>query len=134
MRIASQLYSGPLTKTCRSQNVCLLSIQCLPLLHLTQILVSPSSMYSITSIQVARFESHLQPCNVPPPTRSKIWCLTSIQVAYVASIQVTKIAPKLHPSPIPISPGLKICSSTQSRSDLTPIHFLRFASHLNLGS
>ena len=88
--------------------------------------VSPvsRSLYSnLTSVQVP---SHLQPgleFGVSPHSRS-----------HVTSIQVTRIAHQLHPSPIPTFPCIKICSLTQFRSHGTPIHFLRLTSHLNLGS
>ena len=85
--------------------------------------VSRSLDSNLTSIHVT---SHLQPgpeFGVSPHSRS-----------HVTSIQVTKIVHKLHPSPIPTFPCIKICSLTQFRSHCTPIHFLRLTSHLNLGS
>ena len=85
--------------------------------------VSRSLDSNLTSIHVM---SHLQPgpeFGVSPHSRS-----------HVTSIQVTRIAHHLHPSPIPTFPCIKICSLTQSRSHRTPIHFLRLTSHLNLRS
>ena len=85
--------------------------------------VSRSLDSNLTSVQVP---SHLQPgleFGVSPHSRS-----------HVTSIQVTRIAHQLHPSPIPTFPCIKICSLTQFRSHRTPIHFLRLTSHLNLGS
>ena len=90
-------------------------------------------------------------CTASPASRSLDSNLTSIHVTFhlqpgpkfgisphsrshVTSIQVTRIAPQLHPSPIATFPCIKICSLTQSRSHRTPIHFLRLPSHLNLGS
>ena len=101
----------------RSPNSCNLPHLC------TVSSVSRSLDSNLTSIHVM---SHLQPgpeFGVSPHSRS-----------HVTSIQVTRIAHHLHPSPIPTFPCIKICSLTQSRSHRTPIHFLRLTSHLNLRS
>ena len=77
-------------------------------------------MYRLTSIQVPRFLSYFHPfpnIHASPPSRSR---LTSIQVTWIAS--------KLHHSPISPYPGLKMCITSQSRSDLTPIQVWRCAS------
>ena len=100
MRIASQL-SGPLTKTCRSKNVRLPSIQYLPRLHLgPQILatfliyvlyhlhpghwirISPPSMSRPTSNQVQNLVSHLIPGRMSPPSRSRELHISSILVLF----------------------------------------------------
>ena len=96
----SQL-SGPITKNCRSQNVCLPSIQYLPRLHLgPQILVtfliyvlyhlypghsiriSPPSMSRPTSNQVQNLVSHLIPGRMSPPSRSRELHISSILVLF----------------------------------------------------
>ena len=96
--VTSQL-SGPLTKTCRSQNVRLPPIQYLPRLHLgPQILVtfliyvlyhlypghwiriSPPSMSRPTSNQVPNLVSHLIPGRMSPPSRSRELHISSILV------------------------------------------------------
>ena len=90
------------------------------------ICISFPSRWRLTSIHVRKNAAQLHPgpeLGVSPQSRS-----------HVTSIQVTRIAPQLHPSPIPTFPRIKICSLTQFRSHRTPIHFLRFTSHLNLGS
>ena len=101
-----------------------MAVKCIPVLsHLhpgPKILVSPTSMYRLTSIQVPRFLSYFHPfpnIHASPPSRSR---LTSIQVTWIAS--------KLHHSPISPYPGLKMCITSHSRSDLTPIQVWRCAS------
>ena len=110
----------------------------------THIKVSVSSRSCLSSIQVMIFASHFHPGDVSPPSmsgklssttpRSRMWCLTSIQVACHLHTGHEKCTPALQPSPIPAFPCIKICSLTQSRSHRTPIHFLGLTSHLNLGS
>ena len=81
-----------------------------------KILVSPTSMYRLTSIQVPRF--HQGPnIRASPPSRS---CLTSIQ-----GISPPSKYRKLHLSPISPHPGLKMCIPSQCKSDLTHIHVSR---------
>ena len=59
-KFASQLHQGPISKPSRSQDVCLTSIQALAHIYPSyRILVSPSSMYCLASIQVPIFRSHL---------------------------------------------------------------------------
>ena len=85
-----------------------------------KILVSPTSMYRLTSIQVPRF--HQGPnIRASPPSRS---CLTSIQ-GTSRLIQISIIASQPHHSPISPYLGLKMCIPSQSRSDLTHIHVSR---------
>ena len=91
----------PITKTCRSQNARLPSIQYLPRLHLgPQILVtfliyvlyhlypghwiriSPSSMSRPTSNQVQNLVSHLIPGRMSPPSRSRELHISSILVLF----------------------------------------------------
>ena len=113
----SSFHPIPVSPAPRSPNSCNLPHLC------TVSPVSRSLDSNLTSIHVP---SHLQPgpeFGVSPHSRS-----------YVTSIQVTRIAHQLHPSPIPTFPCTKICSLTQFRSHRTPIHFLRLTSHLNLGS
>ena len=113
----SSFHPIPVSPAPRSPNSCNLPHLC------TVLPVSRSLDSNLTSIHVP---SHLQPgpeFGVSPHSRS-----------YVTSIQVTRIAHQLHPSPIPTFPCTKICSLTQFRSHRTPIHFLRLTSHLNLGS
>ena len=110
----------------------------------THIKVSASSRSCLSSIQVIIFASHFHPGDVSPPSmsgklssttpRSRMWCLTSIQVACHLHTGHENCTPALQPSPIPAFPCIKICSLTQSRSHRTPIHFLGLTSHLNLGS
>ena len=99
----------------------------------------------------ARFLYHPHPCTVSPASRSLDSNLSSIHVtphlhpgpelgvlpqskSRITFIYVMRIAPQFHTSPFPICPGLKIYSSTESKSHFTPMKVLRFASYLNLGS
>ena len=98
----------------RSQNVDVKCFQVLSYIHPgPKILVSPTSMYRLTSIQVPRFHQGHN-IHASPPSRS---CLTSIQISRIAS--------QPHHSPISPYPGLKMCIPSQSRSDLTHIHVSR---------
>ena len=85
--------------------------------------VSRSLDSNLTSIHVT---SQLQP--------GREFGVSSHSRSHVTSIQVTRIAHQLHPSPIPTFPCIKIGSLTQSRSHHTPIHFPRLTSHLNIRS
>ena len=116
-KCTSSSHPIPASLAPRSPNSCSLPHLC------TVSSVSRSLDSNLTSIHVT---SHLQPgpeFGVSPHSRS-----------HVTSIQVTRIAHQLHPSPIPTFPCIKICSITQSRSHHTPIHFPRLTSHLNLRS
>ena len=99
----SSFHPIPVSLAPRSPNSCNLPHLC------TVSSVSRSLDSNLTSIHVT---SHLQPgpeFGVSPHSRS-----------HVTSIQVTRIAHQLHPSPIPTFPCIKICSLTQSRSHRTP--------------
>ena len=116
-KCTSSFHAIPTSPAPRSPNSCNLPHLC------TVSSVSRSLDSNLTSIHVT---SHLQPgpeFGVSPQSRS-----------HVTSIQVTRIAPQLHPSLIPTFPCIKICSLTQSRSHRTAIHLLRLTFHLNLGS
>ena len=52
---------------------------------------------------------------------------------YLYPTSIQEIASQLHPSPISPYPGLMMCASTQSRSNLSPIQMSRFAYHLYPG-
>ena len=75
-KTAHELLPGHISNPSRYQNVDVKCVQVLSNLHPgTKILVSPTSMYCLTSIQVPRF--HLGPnISASPPSRS---CITSIQ-------------------------------------------------------
>ena len=115
------VFRSPQTLKPKSQNVDVKCFQVLSHLHPgPKILVSPTSMYRLTSIQVPRF--HQGPnIRASPPSRS---CLTSIQ-GTSRLIQISIIASQPHHNPISPYPGLKMCIPAQSRSDLTHIHVSR---------
>ena len=116
-KCTSSFHPIPASLAPRSPNSCNLPHLC------TVSSVSGSLDSNLIFIHVT---SHLQPgpeFGISPHSRS-----------HVTSIQVTRIAHQLHPSPIPTFPCIKICSLTKSRSHRTPIHFLRLTSHLNLRS
>ena len=83
--------------------------------------------------------SHLHLCTVSLPSRYQDSCLTSTQfLIYVPHLHLGNVSPpsksrasQLHHGPISPYPGLKMCISSQSRSDLTPIQVWRFASQLH---
>ena len=80
------------------------------------------------------------------PSRSCTTCITSLLhtdhvspqhmswYLHPTSIQVQKITSQLHPSPISPYSGLMMCTSTQSRSHLSPTQMSIFVFHLYPGN
>ena len=116
----------------------------------SNILISRSPMYCLTSIQVRSFVSHLHPCDISPPAYSlpfKSWYLhhSSIHIlshtnprfnvstwtpsrSRLTSIQIPWLAFHIYPSR-PSTPSR--CISIPARSHLNPIQVSGFASHLH---
>ena len=110
---ASHIHPGDVYRPSRSQDVHHTSIQVLSHLHPnSNILISPPSMYCLTSIQVRSFVSHLHPCDISPPAYSlpfKSWYL------HHSSIHVISHT----------NPRLNISAWTPSISRLTSIQVPR---------
>ena len=112
-------------------------------IHLSDV-SSPSRSWKfhLSSIQV-QSQTHpgLGMC-ISIPSRSCTTCITSLLhrdhvspqhmswYLHPTSIQVQKITSQLHPSPISPYSGLMMCTSTQSRSHLSPTQMSIFVFHL----
>ena len=116
-------------------------------IHLSDV-SSPSGAckFHLSSIQV-QSQTHpvLEMC-ISIPSRSCTTCITSLLhtdhvspqhmswYLHLTSIQVQKIISQLHPSPISPYSGLMMCTSTQSRSHLSPTQMSIFVFHLYPGN
>ena len=116
-------------------------------IHLSDV-SSPSRSWKfhLSSIQI-QSQTHpgLEMC-ISIPSRSCTTCITSLLhtdhvspqhmswYLHPASIQVQKITSQLHPSPISPYSGLMMCTSTQSRSHLSPTQMSIFVFHLYPGN
>ena len=116
-------------------------------IHLSDV-SSPSRSWKfhLSSIQV-QCQTHpgLEMC-ISIPSRSCATCITSLLhtnhvlpqhmswLLHPTSIQVQKILSQLHPSPVSPYSGLMMCTSTQSRSHLSPIQMSIFVFHLYPGN
>ena len=102
-KCTSSFHPIPASLALRSPNSCNLPHLC------TVSSVSRSVDSNLTSIHVTPYLQPGPEFGVSPHSRS-----------HVTSIQVTRIAHQLHPSPIPTLPCIKISSLTQSGSHRTP--------------
>ena len=139
-----KIYASPTSQSC-------LTLPHVPIfashIHLSDV-SSPSGSwkFNLSSIQV-QSQTHpgLEMC-ISIPSRSCTTCITSLlHTDHVSpqhmpwylqptSIQVQKITSQLHPSPISPYSCLMMCTSTQSRSHLSPTQMSIFVFHLYPGS
>ena len=139
-----KIYASPTSRSC-------LTLPHVPIfashIHLSDV-SSPSGSwkFNLSSIQV-QSQTHpgLEMC-ISIPSRSCTTCITSLLhtdhvspqhmswYLHPTSIQVQKITSQLHPSPISPYSCLMMCTSTQSRSHLSPTQMSIFVFHLYPGS
>ena len=143
-RLASRLNPGSISTPSSYGDMRLTSIQFPSHLHPSpKVHASPTSRSCLTLTHAPIFASHIHLSDVSSPSRSWKLHLSSIQVnlkhiqawyLHPTSIQVQKITSQLHPSPISPYSGLMMCTSTQSRSHLSPTQMSIFVFDLYPGN